>query len=137
MIKSSSDAIKQQLSLSDNSAATLLRLVWAGSNLVVAIMLLWVVANQYAAANKSPAPYAISRTGEKLAIQKLDPQTRSETIKFFVNATFVEIYTWGSTLPPVNAQQNNVPVADAGIAVKHEKGQDLSIPTSSFIATLA
>jgi hypothetical protein len=137
MIKTSSDAIKQQLSLSDNSAATLLRLVWAGSNVVVAIMLLWVVANQYAAANKSPAPYAISRTGEKLAIQKLDPQTRSETIKNFVNETFVGIYTWGSTLPPANPQQNNVPVADAGIAVKDDKGQDLSIPTSSFIATLA
>ena len=137
MIENSANSIRQKLALNDNSAATLLRLVWAGTNIVAIIMLMWVVANQHAAANKSPAPYAISRTGEKLGIQKLDAQTKSKVIKDFVDETFVGIYTWGSTLPPANGQQNNSPVADAGIVVKDEKGQDVAIPTSSFIGTLA
>jgi hypothetical protein len=123
--------------LGDQSQAVLVKILWTGSNILVILMLLWVGINQHQAANKAPAVFAIAPSGEKIPINEAkSDQEKMSIIQGFVDEVFTGIYTWKSDLPPSNLQESNKPVVDRGISIKNKKGQDIPIPTISFVSTM-
>ncbi len=124
--------------LGDQSQAVLLKVVWTASNVLVALLLLWVGVNQHWAANKPPTPYAIALSGEKVPIgEAKSDQDKAVIIQGFVDETLTGIYTWKSDLPANNLQEGNKPVADKGINIKSKEGKDIAIPTVSFFSTMS
>lgn len=128
----------KQAALGDQSQAVLVKLIWSGTNIILILTLFWVGINQHIAANKPPPAYAIASTGEKTAIG--EPKTESDRnaiVQGFVQEIFAEMYTWSANKPPTSTLESNKPTADSGVKVKNKSGQDVAIPTTSFIASLA
>jgi hypothetical protein len=123
--------------LGDQSQAVLVKILWIASNILVAVMLLWVGINQHQAANKAPAVFAIAPSGEKIPISEAkSDKEKMSIIQGFVDEIFTGIFTWKSDLPPSNLQESNKPIADQGIPIKNKVGQDIPIPTISFVSTM-
>jgi hypothetical protein len=128
----------KQAALGDQSQAVLVKLIWSGTNIFLILILLWVSINQHIAANKPPPAYAIASTGEKTAIGEVKSESdQNAIVQGFVQEIFAEMYTWSASKPPKSTLEANKPEADPGVKVKIKSGQDVAIPTTSFIASLA
>jgi hypothetical protein len=127
-----------RISLGDQSQATLLKLLWMGSNILFILGFIWIASNQHIAANKPPTPYVIAESGEKIAIKEAtSDEERNSVIQGFIDETFVGLFTWKSDLPPSNLRESNKTLPDTGIPVINEQGEEIFIPTISFVSTLA